>query len=186
MHTRSPQQIAGDLDPLGSVACHGPLGPGRVSQSWECGSRQPSRVVLNGRAAKAGRMRYAPTPPRTGQRSSMPRFYRTGLHSHTPLRRVVRFGHADNSRTVKAAGVALDIGDGRGVGVADRDTTRGRLVSWRSPSSFVRLLTTVVAGKPSAEWFSWLPPRRLAPSRRVLALLKRLAVSNQLPAFSWD
>ncbi len=87
---------------------------------------------------------------------------------------------------MEAAGVTLDIGDGHGVGVADWDTTRGRLVSWRSPSSFVRLLTTVVAGKPSAEWFSWLPPRRLAPSRRVLALLQWLAVSNQLPAFSWD
>ena len=85
---------------------------------------------------------------------------------------------------MEAVGVTLDIGDGHGV--ADRDTTRGRLVSWRSPSSFVRLLTTVVAGKPSAEWFSWLPPRRLAPSRRVLALLQWLAVNNQLPAFSWD
>ena len=50
-------------------------------------------------------------------------------------------------------------------------TTCDRLVCWGSPSSFIRLLTTVVAGKPSAEWFSWLPPRRLAPSRRALALL---------------
>ena len=50
-------------------------------------------------------------------------------------------------------------------------TTCDRLVSWRSPPSFVRLLTTVAAGKPSAERLSWLPPRRLASSRRVLALL---------------
>lgn len=50
-------------------------------------------------------------------------------------------------------------------------TTCGRLVCRGSPPSFIRLLTTVVAGKPSAERFSWLPPRQLAPSWRVLALL---------------
>src|SRR5437762_2146559 len=46
-----------------------------------------------------------------------------------------------------------------------------RLLSWGSPSSFVRALTTVGAGKPSAEGFDRLPPRQLAASGRVLALL---------------
>ena len=37
---------------------------------------------------------------------------------------------------------------------------------------FCPMLTTVGAGKPSAELFSWLPPRQLASSGRVLALLQ--------------
>jgi len=34
MRAHASRPIAGAPDPLGSVACHGPVGPGRVSQSW--------------------------------------------------------------------------------------------------------------------------------------------------------
>ena len=45
---------------------------------------------------------------------------------------------------------------------ADERGHIGEPLSWRSPASFALTVTTVPAGRPSAEWFDQPPPRQLA------------------------
>jgi len=51
-----PVPVMGDQDPSGSVVCHGPSGPGRISQSWGAprpkmpprAGREPDQTVYSG------------------------------------------------------------------------------------------------------------------------------------------